>query len=194
VIATVDGNPPGAVALLEQAHIKIFVVNPRNVQEVIETIQTLGRVCGAAGSAEQKTRNLNARIRQVQKKVANRPRPLVFLQINLKPIMSVNQDTFHHDLIRLAGGLNMTGAALIPYPVVSLEEVLSRKPEIILISCMDRGGRFAEALQEWQRWPNIPAVKAGRVHLIDSDLIDRPSPRIVDALEQMAQLIHPEAF
>jgi iron complex transport system substrate-binding protein len=194
VIATVDGNQPGAIAMLEQAHIKVFVVNPRNVQEVIETIVSLGQVCGVAAEAEQKAQSLSARLGQVQEKVKNRPTPLVFLQINLKPIMSVNRNTFHHDLIRLAGGLNMTRDAPITYPVISLEEVITRKPEIILISSMERNGRFEEARQAWQRWSTIPAVKTGRIHLIDSDLIDRPSPRIVDSLEQIARLIHPEAF
>ncbi len=194
VIATVDGNQPGAIAMLEQAHIKVFVVNPRNVQEVIETIVSLGQVCGVAAEAEQKAQSLSARLWQVQEKVKNRFTPLVFLQINLKPIMSVNRNTFHHDLIRLAGGLNMTRDAPITYPVISLEEVITRKPEVILISSMERNGRFEEARQAWQRWSTIPAVKTGRIHLIDSDLIDRPSPRIVDSLEQIARLIHPECF
>jgi iron complex transport system substrate-binding protein len=194
VLATVDGNQPGAVAMLEQAHIKVFVVNPRNVEEVIATIVTLGRVCGVPALADQKVQNLSTRLRQVQEKVKNRSSPLVFLQINIKPMMSVNRNTFHHDVIRLAGGLNMTQDASISYPVVSLEEVLTRKPEVILISSMERGGRFEEARQAWQRWSTIPAVKTGRIHLIDSDLIDRPSPRIVDSLEQVARLLHPEAF
>ncbi|RPI74585.1 MAG: cobalamin-binding protein [Desulfobacteraceae bacterium] len=194
VIATVDGNQPGAVAMLEQAHIKVFVVNPRNVEEAIATIVTLGRLCGVPALAEKKAQSLTTRLRQVREKVKNKPTPLVFLQINIKPMMSVNQNTFHHDVIRLAGGLNMTQNASIAYPVISLEEVLTRKPEIILISSMERGGRFEEARQAWQRWTTIPAVKTGRIHLIDSDLIDRPSPRIVDSLEQIARLLHPEAF
>jgi iron complex transport system substrate-binding protein len=194
VIATADGNEPDQIAILEQAHIKVFVVNPRNLQEAIETIVTLGRVCGVAGRADQKAQILSTRVKQVEEKVKNRPKPLVFLEVNLKPIMSVNKNTLHQDLIRLAGGINMTQDAPITYPIVSLEEVITRKPGVILISCMERGGRFEEARQEWQRWPGIPAVKTGQVYLIDSDLIDRPSPRIVEGLEQMARLIHPECF
>jgi iron complex transport system substrate-binding protein len=72
--------------------------------------------------------------------------------------------------------------------------VIRRKPEVILISSMEREGRFAKARQDWLQWTSIPAVQTGRVYLIDSDLIDRPSPRIVDGLEIMAKLLHPGAF
>jgi len=57
---------------------------------------------------------------------------------------------------------------------------------------MDRGGEFEKARLEWLKWKSIPAAKNGKVYLIDSDLIDRPSPRIIDGIEEMAKLIHPE--
>jgi iron complex transport system substrate-binding protein len=108
--------------------------------------------------------------------------------------MTVNRNTFHHDLIHLAGGTNMTADEPITYPRLSLEEVIRRKPEVILVSSMERGGRFEKARQDWMAWKSIPAVKKGRVHLIDSDLIDRPSPRIIQGLEDMARLLHPEVI
>ena len=86
----------------------------------------------------------------------------------------------------------MTGDSPFTYPRISLEEVIRRKPEVIIISSMERGGRFERARLEWLKWTSIPAVKNGRVHLIDSDLIDRPSPRIIKGLETMARFIHPE--
>ena len=108
--------------------------------------------------------------------------------------MTVNRYTFHQDVIRMAGGLNMTQDEPITYPRISLEEVIRRKPEVIIISSMERGGRFEEARKEWLKWISIPAVKNNRIHLIDSDLIDRPSPRIIDGLETMAKLFHPEVI
>jgi iron complex transport system substrate-binding protein len=106
--------------------------------------------------------------------------------------MTVNKNTFHHDIIRLAGGINMTEDAVINYPRISIEEVITKKPDVLIISSMERGGRFENARQEWLKWTSIPAVKNNRVHLIDSDLIDRPSHRIVAGVEAMARLIHPE--
>ena len=88
----------------------------------------------------------------------------------------------------------MTADEPITYPRLSLEEVIRKQPEVILISSMERGGRFEKARQDWLKWAAIPAVQKGRIHLIDSDLIDRPSPRLVQGLETMARLVHPEVF
>ena len=192
VIGTVDGNQPGVVELLEEAGIQVFIVNPRNVRQVVGTIASIGEVCGIAGKADLVVAQLTGRLNRIIHKTASRKKPLVFLQINVRPIMTVNRNTFHHDLIRLAGGRNMTENEPITYPRISLEEVIRRKPEVIIISSMERGGRFERARRRWLTWPSIPAVRNNRVQLIDSDLIDRPSPRIMEGLEAMARIIHPE--
>ena len=193
VIGTADGNEPKVVDLLEQAGIDVYIINPRNVRDVIKTIALIGHVCGVGDKADKMTRRLNERVDFVISKVKGRKRPLVFLQINLKPIMTVNHNTFHHDLINMAGGINMTGDMEVNYPRISIEELISKRPEVMIISSMDRGGRFEVARKEWMQWTSIPAVRDNRVRLIDSDLIDRPSPRIVDGLEAMARIIHPDA-
>ncbi|MCU0596903.1 MAG: cobalamin-binding protein, partial [Desulfobacterota bacterium] len=182
VIGTMDGNERYVLDLLEQAHIKVYFVNPRDVRQAIETISTLGLVCGLSEKARQISDALTLRVDHVVKVARDRKRPLVFLQINIQPIMSVNRNTVHHDLIRLAGGDNMTADEAVTYPRISLEEVIRRKPEVLLVSSMEREGRFEKARQDWLQWTSLPAVQKGRVHLIDSDLIDRPSPRVVDGL------------
>ena len=192
VIGTADGNRPGVVDLLEQAGIEVFIVNPRNIRQVIETIVALGEVCGVHEKARLLSRRLNRRVDRVQEKIRSKEMPLVLFQINLRPIMTVNRHTFHHDIIRLAGGINMTQDEPNNYPRISMEEVIRRKPDVIIISSMERGGMFEEAWAEWFKWTSIPAVKNRRVHLIDSDLIDRASQRVIEGLEVMARLIHPE--
>ena len=192
VIGTADGNQPGVVDLLEQAGIAVFIVNPRNIRQTIDTVAIMGRLCGVTERANTLSKQLSRRVDRIIDKTKSRRKPLVFLQINLKPIMTVNKHTFLHDLVKLAGGRNMTEDEPITYPRISLEEVIRKKPEVIIISSMERGGRFEVARLEWLKWTSIPAVKNGRVHLIDSDLIDRPSPRIIEGLEVMARFIHPE--
>ena len=192
VIGTADGNQPGVVDLLEQAGIPVFIVNPRNIRQAIDTVAIVGRVCGVTKMANASSMQLSQRVDRIIDHTKSRRRPLVFLQINLRPIMTINKETFLHDLIQLAGGRNMTENEPITYPRISLEEVIRKKPEVIIISSMERGGSFEAARLEWLKWNSIPAVRDGRVHLIDSDLIDRPSPRIVEGLEAMARFIHPE--
>jgi iron complex transport system substrate-binding protein len=194
VIGTVDGNERIILDLLEQAKVKVFFVNPRTVRQVIDTIVTLGRLCGAPEHAQALSRKLTKRMNYVVERTRSRKKPLVFLQIQIQPIMTVNKNTVHDDLIRLAGGRNMAAEDPVTYPRISMEEVIQRRPEVILISSMERGGRFEKARQDWMKWTSIPAVQNKRVYLIDSDLIDRASPRLIDGLEIMARDIHPEAF
>ncbi|MDY6971333.1 MAG: cobalamin-binding protein [Thermodesulfobacteriota bacterium] len=191
-IGTVDGNREGEIRFLEQAGIPVYIVNPRNVIEAIVTIKTLGDLCGVGEKAEELSSRLNRRVNHIFEKTKPLTRPLVFLQINLKPIMTVNRNTFHHDVIRLAGGENMAQDEPVTYPRISIEQVLLKNPDIIIISCMEQGGRFERAREKWLKWKDVPAVKQGRIHLVDSDLLDRPSPRIVQGLETVARLIHPE--
>ena len=118
----------------------------------------------------------------------------VFLLVGETPIVTAGKGSFADDLIRLAGGENIAGKEKEMYPRLGMEEVLQRAPEVILISSMNPRAEVKKVLQEWSRWKTIPAVRDNRIHVIDSDLIDRPSPRIVDGLEEITRILHPEVF
>ena len=193
VIGTADGNRPAIVELLEKAGIPVFVVNPRNTREVIQTIRDIGHLCGVADKAQVLAGKLSRRVDRIVAKTSGLDKPLVFLQVSTRPLMTVNADTFSSDLIRLAGGRNLADQEPIRYPRLSIEEVIGREPQVIIVSSMERGGEFEQVRQQWLGMPMIPAAKTGRVYLVDSDLIDRPSPRIVEGLELLARDIHPEA-
>lgn len=192
VIGTRDGNSQADIELLEQAGIPVFIVNPRSVESVITTVALIGKVCGIPDKGALLADDLTRRFESVRSRIQYRKKPLVFLQINIVPIMTVNKTTVHNDLISLAGGVNMAAEEPVTYPRISVEEVVKKEPEVIIISSMERGGRFEKARNDWMQWTSIPAVRNKRVHLIDSDLIDRPSPRIIDGLEALARIIHPE--
>ena len=119
--------------------------------------------------------------------------PRVFFQIGISPIVSVGNDSFINELISLAGGINVA-AVDIAYPRFSREQVLALSPDVFIISSMARDVLFEKVKADWNQWPNMPAVHNRRIHLVDSNLFDRPSPRLVEALEVLAKLIHPELF
>jgi len=192
VIATADGNKRGDVEMLEEAGIPVYVINPRKVDQVLDTIERLGETCGVPDRAKRLVNSLRERVMRVVKAVRDKGRPIVLLVINVRPLMSVNRSTIHHDIIQLAGGRNMTEDQPITYPKLNMEAVIKRRPDVIIISSMERGGEFERARKKWFAWPTLPAVRKGNVYLIDSDLIDRPAPRIVSGLEEMARLMHPE--
>jgi iron complex transport system substrate-binding protein len=192
VIATADGNRREDVEMLKETGIPVYVVNPRRVHRILESIERVGQICGIGNRARVLVGTLLERIEKVKEAVEGRHRPLVLLVINAKPLMSVNRSTTHHDLIELAGGRNLAEDQSITYPRLSLEEVIRRGPEVIIISSMERSGEYERIRREWFRWTAIPAVQKGCVYVINSDLIDRAAPRIVEGLEEMAKRIHPE--
>jgi iron complex transport system substrate-binding protein len=194
IIATYGGNPKAAIFGLEKLGFAIYVTKATTVEDVLTMIENIGMITNTKGRALKIVGRLKRRIDRVTDRVQHAPRPVVFLQINAKPLMTVGKGSFHDQVIALAGGKNLAEESTIRYPHYSIEDVLQREPDYILISTMDRTGFFEQQKAQWMRWGNIPAVQNNRIYFIDSDLVDRASPRIVDGLEEMARLIHPTLF
>lgn len=193
-IATKDGNPREVVKRLESLKIPVYVVDPRNLDGVIETIIEIGALLRADKKAKDLAWNIRSRIDQVKSLVAKVAyRPKVFYQIGTSPIVSAGTNTFIHELILLAGGKNLAEGS-ISYPRFSREQVLSLSPDVFIITSMAKDRIFEHVKAEWSRWPDLPAVQNESIFLVDSDLFDRPTPRMIDALELMVRLIHPELF
>ena len=192
VIATGAGNTKDMVERLAQWGFPTYVIFPRDFDGVLESMGHLGTVVDREEEAAAVIREMKDRKQRVTERIRGLPRPRVFLEIGEAPIVTVGKGSFADDLIRLAGGENVAGQEKQMYPRWGMEEILRRSPEVILISSMNPRGDYQRVLQEWARWKVLPAVKEGRVYLIDSDLIDRPSPRIIEGLEEIARLLHPE--
>ena len=193
-IAIKDGNPRAVVNRLESLNIPVYAVNPRNLKTVMKTISEIGTFLNAGEKANSVVQDMKSRIERVKTKTANVTyRPRVFFQIGISPIVSAGTNTFAHELIELAGGNNLSKGQ-IPYPRFSKEQVLSLSPEVFIITSMSRNTIFEQVKKEWSKWPRLPAVRDKRIHLEDSNLFDRPTPRLVDGLENLARRIHPELF
>lgn len=191
-LAIKDGNPRAVVERLTALGIPVYAVDPRNLDSVMETIQAVGWLLNAEDTARELLQSMRQRITHIQTLVSQAPRrPGVFFQIGLSPVVSVGTDTFIHELIEKAGGINLA-AGIATYPRFSREQVLGLSPEVIIITSMARTAAFEQVKAEWSRWPSIPAVRDNKIFIEDSNLFDRASPRIVDALERLAQRIHPE--
>ncbi len=194
IIATGAGNTRDMVDRLGKLGFPTYVIYPKNFDDIVKSIIHIGQVVNREKEAKQITEEMRKRSQRVIKLTKDLPRPKVFIQIGDAPIVTVGKGSFADDLIRLAGGENIAGKEKEVYPRFGMEEILKRSPEVIVISSMNPKGDYQKILQEWNRWKTIPAVKNGRIHLIDSDLLDRPSPRIIDGLEELARVIHPERF
>jgi iron complex transport system substrate-binding protein len=193
-IAIKDGNPRLVAQRLESLKIPVYAVDPKNLDTIMNTIIEIGKLLDADEKAKMLVRDMRFRIQRVKSLVEKAAhRPGVFFQIGISPIVSVGTPTFIHELIVLAGGTNLASGP-IPYPRFSREQVLALSPEVFIITSMARAAVFDKVKAEWSRWPNLPAVRNQRIFLEDSNLFDRPTPRLVGGLELLVRLIHPELF
>jgi len=193
-LATKDGNPKHIVDKIVSLGIPVYVINPQNLQQIMDTITRLGSLLHAEQTAAALVSDMEKRIGQVQARVKNRPdRPRVFFQIDAEPLFSAGTDTFIHELIELAGGINTT-AGEVSYPRYSWEDIIVLQPEIVLISSMAGGLAPEYLLNSWRKWNLLSAVKNDQIFVVDAELFDRPTPRLVNGLEVIAAIIHPELF
>ncbi len=193
-IAIKDGNPKGIIDRLQSLNIPVFAVNPRNLESMIQTIQKIGSILNASQKANTLVKDMRSRIQKVDALVSRIDRrPRVFIQIGISPIISAGTNTFIHELIVRAGGLNVA-AGNRAYPHFSREQVLALAPDVLIITSMARSGAFEKAKADWNRLSHMPAVREKRIYTVNSDVFDRPSPRLLDALEILTRLLHPKLF
>ncbi|AHF80352.1 ABC transporter substrate-binding protein [Thermococcus paralvinellae] len=169
----------------------VIIVAPRNIDEIYKQIELLGKVTNREEYAQSVVNDMKAKVEYITSMVKDKPKPKVFFISWWNPIYTPGKDTFQGDLIKLAGGENLFND-LTGWAQVSIEQVLARNPEIIILSA--HAGISPEQLCEAEL-AKTDAVKNGRVYVIsDDNIISRPGPRIVLGLEELAEFIHPEVF
>ncbi len=169
----------------------VIIVAPRNLEEIYKQIELLGKVTNREEYAQSVVNEMKAKVEYITSRVREKPKPKVFFISWWNPIYTPGRDTFQGDLIELAGGENVFND-LTGWAQVSIEQVLARNPEIIILSA--HAGISPEQLCETEL-AKTDAVKNGRVYVIsDDNIISRPGPRIVLGLEELAEFIHPEVF
>ena len=193
-IAIKDGNPKATIDRLQSLNIPVFAVNPHNLESMMQTIQRIGGILHASAKAKTLVEDMRSRMQQVDALVARIDRrPRVFIQIGISPVISAGSNTFIHELVVRAGGINVA-AGSSAYPHFSREQVLALAPDVLIITSMSRSGAFEKAKADWNRLSDMPAVREKRIYTVNSDVFDRPSPRLLDALEILTRLLHPELF
>lgn len=179
---------------LEQLKISVFVLDAKTIEDIPSHIQTLGRMLERSAAADALATGMRQRIAEIRARTQHLPRPRVLYVLNSEPLITVGPGSFLHHLIELAGGANVAARARAPYPRFNMEEVLKEDPEVLVFPVGAAEGISDSEQQMWRRWPTISAVRRGRFHRISSDLLNRPGPRIVQGLEALIRVIHPEVF
>jgi len=186
------------IPALENLGIAVVALAPHSLNEILDSIALAGKITGQDKEAGEVVNDMNTRIKEITDKTQKLPpghRPRVFYVTWHDPLWTAGPGTISNDVINLAGGQNIA-SDINGDKTIDLETVINRNPEVIIVSVgMGTGEDLPwQYIKSESRLKNTQALLNGRVYKIDGDLIDRPGPRIVEALEQMAQFIHPELF
>ena len=190
---------PEAMKKLEDLKLTVVQVGitQSTFDSIFSDINLVGQITGRQDQAQALTSNMRQRVDAIEAKVATTStRPRVFWELDAtdpsKPY-TVGPGSFVNDLITMAGGTNIFANTKSPYPQVSSEQVVALNPQVIILSDASYGVTVDSVLKR-PGWQSIEAVQKKQVYPIDTNIVSRPGPRIVDGLEAAAKLIHPELF
>jgi iron complex transport system substrate-binding protein len=183
------GTPMDVINSLVGLGLTVFGIKTTDLDDLLNDIRRVGEITDKEVEAQALTSAMASRIQAVTNQTEElEQRPRVFYIVWHDPLWTAGSGTFINELIEKAGGVNIFGN-VTGYPMVSIEDVLARDPEIIIAS---------EWSYDWAmnatELASTNASQTGRIYTLDDDLVQRPGPRLVKGLEWFAYLIHPEIF
>lgn len=196
LVLAAEINTPELVSQLEGLGLTVYYLkNPTTFEEMYANLEIVGQLTGH--DVTDLVDSLKARIAAVDEKIAPlSARIPVFYEIDAtdpsKP-WTYGPGTFGSLLIERAGGYNIGDIASDPYPQISIEQVVAANPSVIILGD-SMWGVTPESVKARAGWESLPAVASGNIFPFDDNLVSRPGPRLVDGLEQLAKLLHPELF
>ena len=185
----------GTIEKLASSGLTVLVVDPQSVADVARTASLLGKAVGGDGDAMSK--DIQKKVDDVKAKTATATsKPRVYHEIDASDptkIFTVGPGSYIDDLINLAGGVNIAAKATTAYPQLSAEEILRADPEVIVLAAADYSAK-PDQVSARTGWSAITAVKNRRFGTIAPNLINRPGPRVAEAADAYARIVHPELY
>lgn len=189
LLVAVGDLPAQSRQRLRALDLPLLAFSPTDLALTMKVLDKLGRATTRRSAAAAVVNDMQRRIRLVANRLKGvQKRPRIFVEIWMDPVMTAGPGTFTAELIDLAGGQDIAHDAK-PWSPFSQELVVARDPEIIISQCAS-----ASQIRSRSGWEQIEAVRRGRVHDVDPNIFSRPGPRLVEALETLARLVHPERF
>lgn len=188
VVAWPDGPTRSLVSRLGAMGIAVYAAPAETIDEALAIALDLGRLVGRETAADSAVAAVHAGLAHVRRSVLDRPAPSVLFLIGLDPLTAAGPGTFVDQLISAAGGRNVLTDLPVHWPPVSLEEIVRRDPDIILVGTVH--GIEVETLRRRPGWRALAAVQAGRVHSVDPDVVNRWGPHLHESAQLLADLIH----
>jgi iron complex transport system substrate-binding protein len=196
-VCAVAGAEVTAAACSLPGRPRVINLEPMSLEDVLDTLRAVGLAAGVVGRGEAVVADLRRRVGAVAARsegvMGGRPR--VVLLEWLDPPFSCGH--WSPELVRLAGGDEVTGRAGRPSRTLAWEEVVAARPDVLVVACCGfspaRTMHDVPGLAARPGWADLPAVRAGRVYVTDGNAyFSRPGPRLVDSLEVLAHALHPD--
>lgn len=191
VLGVAEANRLETADQLATVHIPIYGLSDRTLDDVLKSIRDLGGLLHAEAQASALDAGLDERLQAVARRVEGQPRPRVLFVTWYQPLITIGAHSFVADVIRRAGGSSISDDLPGEWPRLSLEAVLERNPDIILLP---NSHTYTPSRDEFKRlagWRDLRAVQTGHIYWV-ADTIVRPCPRLVDSLEEVAGILHPD--
>jgi iron complex transport system substrate-binding protein len=187
VIASGSASDQAAAKLRDLGY-KVIILDARNLNGVLNDLYLVGKATGHSDQAASVVSGFRARIDVVQAKAANATTsPKVYYETATDPLMAAGPNTFVSDVVKIAGGKNIFDDASTQWPTVSSDSVITKNPDVIL-------SYHTDGFSTRPGWSTIGAVANNKIYSLPSSMFTRPGPRLVDALEAVAKILHPEIF
>ncbi len=186
---------------LESLNLKVATFDHHNWATIVRDLSLLGKIIDREDEVKKLIRGMDERRRSIETRgrEGGRDKPIrTLLLYSLEPLYSCGADTFIHELIEVAGGQNVAADSASPWPMLSLETVLAKQPEVLLFS--SNGGPPEEFFNRIRRlprdpiWGQLDAVRNNRIYLLDGDTLAVAGARLVSAVEQIAAALQPDIF
>lgn len=166
---------------LEALGVPTFAVDPQDTTDVFRTIRAMGGLLGLDDSATAVTTRIHGQLTEARRRAASAPRARAFFLVFTDPAMTTGRGTFIDQLLGVAGVTNVFGDLAQHWPTISLEELVRRDPDVLIVPTPPGAPDPLERYQGLPGWRDLRAVRAGRVLGLDGDVLERPGPRIGEA-------------
>lgn len=189
VVGWTSGNRQADIYKLRQMGIPVLLTDAHRLDDVARLLRLIGTVTAHPVTGEKAARAFESGLSELRMRYRSPPSRRVFYQVWDKPLMTIGGNHWISDAITLCGGRNIFADSNAVSPVVSIEAVVARMPEIIV------GGSDAPDLRSmWQRFPRLPAVQRNAIFSINADALHRPTPRLLDGVNALCVQIghHPQ--
>jgi iron complex transport system substrate-binding protein len=187
-------NRRETVDALARIGVPVYATDPHSVEDMIASIEHIGKVLEAEKTATPLAASLRERLSNLDRRIAGAtPRRVLFV-VWTDPLITVGRDSFIADALRRAGARSVVDVAA-EWPRISFEEILRSQPEFLVFANAHAADaqRDIDSLRTRPGWRDLDAMRRGNIVIV-SDAINRPAPRMVDAVEQLARAFHSESF